>query len=93
MRYLFDQDACKTHRGTSNAGNHTEPEYYVEKEGSLVDWAIRVLTEPDPYRKVALTHQVVDMWSSGAITEVSIGGPSQNGKYMFTMVLFLGRIW
>ncbi|KAI8620020.1 hypothetical protein BC830DRAFT_1059739 [Chytriomyces sp. MP71] len=42
---------------------------------SLVDWCIRVLTEPDPTLKIKLTAHIYDLWTNGSIMMIGSGTP------------------
>jgi hypothetical protein len=44
---------------------------------TLVEAALKILNEPDPWRKAEFTYAVYDMWKAGTITRILPDDPSQ----------------
>jgi hypothetical protein len=40
-------------------------------DDSLVEAALKVLTQPDPWLKAEYTYKVVDLWNTGLIKDVA----------------------
>lgn len=44
---------------------------------TLVEAALKILNEPDPWRKAEFTYAVYDMWQSGTISRILPDDPTQ----------------
>ncbi|KAJ3076629.1 hypothetical protein HDU98_001638 [Podochytrium sp. JEL0797] len=68
-------DSSPSQETTTEKPLHPQPELNTTETWPLVSWCIRVLNEPNPKLKVALTFHIYELYHSGGIPEIGSGTP------------------